>query len=141
MSDELKELEKNFILDEDAQKESIKELIRETLTFCKIDKGGYVVLENPSRKFTIVNKIMLVLSARYLANRLQASLGNEPSIKESVNVQELSDVLKVKQAVIRARLKDLKDKKNVVPTSSGTYRVAAYAIGPFLKSVGGKNES
>ena len=86
---------------------------------------------------TIPQKIMLALSARYLANKLQQKLGRESSIMEISNAKELADMLKEKEAVIAARLKDLKDAKKVISPNRGVFKIAPYAIKDFIAELEG----
>ncbi|MFH2020150.1 MAG: hypothetical protein ABIJ34_01985 [archaeon] len=136
MSEDLENLEKSFILDDDMEHENIKELIQKIQLYCRIDKNGFVVIDDKVKtKLIIPDRVTLVMAARHLANRLQQKLGKEPTIKEDVPSQELADMLKEKRAVIDARLKDLKDKKEVLPVSRGVYKIAPYTIPPFLKRI------
>ena len=139
MNEELEDLEKQFILNEDMEHEDIKNLISRILKFCKIDSKGFVVIQKSD--LTIPQKIMLVLSAKYLANRLQQKLGRESPISEISRTKELARMLREKDAVIAARLKDLKDAKKIISPDRGTFKVAPYAIESFLKELEGvKNE-
>ncbi|MFA6462012.1 MAG: hypothetical protein WCV90_07140 [Candidatus Woesearchaeota archaeon] len=136
MNKELEDLEKQFILDGDMENEDLKTLIEKLLFFCKIDKNGYVIVDNGStKKLTTPNGILLVLSARYLASKLQQKLGKESSIKEEVETQEIAQMLKEKPAIVTARLKDLKDQKLVVPVERGTFKIASYAIADLLNKL------
>jgi len=139
MTKELEDLEKQFILNEDMEHEDIKELISRILKFCKIDNNGFVMIHNA--RLTIPNKILLILSARYLANKLQQKLGKEIKISDYVSAKELSNMMKEKDTVIIARLKDLKDAKKIISQDRGVYKVASYAIKDFLTELeGAKNE-
>ncbi|MBU0471131.1 MAG: hypothetical protein KKF65_00775 [Nanoarchaeota archaeon] len=136
MDEELENLEKSFILDEDMEHENIKELIARTLKFCKIDKNGFVIIDQKTlSKLRIQDKVILVLVARHLASKLQEKLGRDVTIKEEVSSQELAHMLKEKQLVVNARMKELKDKKQALPVTRGTYKIAPYGISPFLKSL------
>lgn len=139
MTMELEDLEKEFILNEDMEYEDIKGLISRLLQFCKIDNKGFVVIQKSG--LIIPQKIMLVLSARYLANKLQEKLNRENKISEQVTAKEISLILKEKNPVIGARLKELKDEKKVLSPERGIYKIAPYAIKDFLKELeGDKNE-
>jgi len=143
MNEELENLEKSFILDEDMEHENIKDLVQRVQNFCKIDKNGFVLIDGKTlSKLKIRDKVMLVLTTRHLANRLQQKLDRDITIKEEVTSQELAEMLKEKQLVINARLKELKDKKQVLPVVRGTYKVAPYRIPLFLKTLeaGDKHE-
>lgn len=139
MTKELEDLEKEFILNEDMEHDNIRALVGRILKFCKIDSKGFVISHKTSLK--IPDKILLVLSARYLANKLQQSIGRENSISEEISAKELSNMIREKDAVVIARLKDLKDANKVLSSERGIYKVAPYAIEPFLKELEGvKNE-
>ena len=138
MEEDLKELEKSFILDTDMKHENIKELIIRVQKHCQIDKTGSVRIDDKTaKKMTILDKVMLIMITRHLASELQKRLGSENTIKEEITSKELAEMLKEKQDVLNARLKDLKDKKQILSVAKGTYRVAPYAITPFLDSLGG----
>lgn len=138
MTKELEDLEKQFILNEDMEHEDIKDLISRILKFCKIDNKGFVIIQKSG--LIIPQKIMLVLSARYLANKLQEKLGRENNISGQVAAKELSSMLKEKDPVVIARLKDLKDAKKVLSSERGIYKIAPYAIKNFLNELeGAKN--
>lgn len=130
MTEELEDIEKQFILNEDMEHEDIEEFIKRILSFCKIDSKGFVRIQKPD--LIIPQKIMLVLSARYLANKLQEKLGKKDSISEKVSAEELSNMLRSKKSVIVARVKDLKDSNKLNSPSKGTYQVSPYAIEDFL---------
>jgi len=138
MAKRLEELEKEFILNEDMEYEDLRDLISRILKFCKVDNKGFVVMYQPSLR--MVDKILLVLSARHLANKLQQKLGRKTTISEEVSAKELSNMLRKKDAVIIARLKDLKDAGKILSTKRGVYKIAPHVIEPFLKELeGGKN--
>lgn len=135
----LEDLEKQFILKEDMEYEDIKELVSRLVKFCQIDDKGFVVIKEPN--LIIPKKIMLILSARYLANKIQQKLGRENIISEEVTAKELSDMLRKKDSVIIARIKDLKDDKKIVSTQRGIYKVTSYSVKDFIvKLEGSENE-
>jgi hypothetical protein len=131
MTDELEDLEKQFILNEDMEHEDIKDLIKRMLVFCKIDSQGFVIIQSSS-KLIIPQKLLLILSARYLANKLQQKLARENGISELVTIKDLANMMKEKDTVIIARLKDLKDAKKIISPERGVYKIASYALKPFL---------
>ena len=126
----LEELEKQFIINEDMEHEDIKISINRLLKFCKIDEKGFVIIQKSS--LNMIQKIMLVLSARYLASNLQKKLGREKIISDEISANELTDMLREKNTVVIARLKDLKDTKKIISSKRGIYKVASYAIDDFL---------
>ncbi len=133
MAENFKELEKHFIVEDDIEHETIKQLISQILNFCKVDKNGYVIIFN--KNFKKIDKILLILSARYLGNRLQQELGKEVTIQEEVTNIEIANILKEKQTIVSARLKDLKDDRKVFSVRRGVYKVAPYVIAKFLNKL------
>jgi hypothetical protein len=139
MHEELEKLEKQFILDHDAEPEEIRTLVSRILKFCKIDPKGYVIIR--ARKLSKTDKIMLVLAARYLACNLQRKLGREAAINQEVSNKELADMLQEKPTIVRARLKDLKKDSKIVRTESGVHKAAGHSISEFLERLEGpKND-
>ena len=135
MTKDLEELEKEFILSEDMEREDLEELISRILDMCKIDKNGFVVIRKPS--LTIPQRILLVLSARYLANKLQQKLDREMPIDETCKTMDIANMLKEKDTVIRVRLKELKDAKKVISPERGVFKIAPYEIKDFLTELEG----
>jgi tryptophanyl-tRNA synthetase len=138
MDKELEELEKQFIFDKDMEHEDIKDLIGRILKMCKTDNSGFVIIRKSN--LTIAQKIMLVLSARYLANKLQQKLNKDISILEVCKTKELANMVKEEDAVITARLKELKDDRKIISPGRGEFKIAPYAIKDFLTELeGAKN--
>lgn len=135
MTEELQDLEKQFIMDDDMEHNDIKKLIEQVLHFCRIDNNGFVIIQKTN--LIMPQKILLVLTARHLANKLQEKLGREKVISEIVTATELSNMLKEKNAVILARLKELKDAKKVISADRGIYKIAPYIINDFLVELEG----
>jgi len=138
MNEELEKLRKQFIIEEDIEHEDIKQLITRILKFCKIDRNGYVIIHN--KNLRIIDRILLILSARYLGNKLQQKLGKEITIHKEVTNKEIANMLKEKETVITARLKDLKDDAKVIPVRRGVYKVAPYIIDTFLSQLEGNQK-
>jgi len=136
----LENLEKEFIIDGDMEQEDIQQLISRILKFCKIDKNGYVMIYDKNLK--LIDRILLILSARYLGNRLQQKLNREITINDQVSNREISNMLREKDLVVNARLKDLKDERKVIPVKRGVYKIAPHIIDQFLSELeeGTKNE-
>lgn len=131
----LESLRRDFILDREAEQEDIGNLTTRILRFCKIDKQGYVVLSDRGAK--IPTKILLVLSARYIGSKLQQKTGDSVTINESIHYKDLAKMLREKEAVIAARLKELKDERVVASVSPGIYRIEPYALDKFLMELEG----
>jgi DNA-binding transcriptional ArsR family regulator len=136
LSKDFEELEKQFILTEDMEQEDLKNLIRRIQKLCKIDNNGYVIIRKTN--LSNVQQILLVLSARYLGNRLQLKLNRDITIFEICKIKELSEMLKVKDAVITARLKELKDKKKVISPDRGEFKIPPYEIKDLLEELEGQ---
>lgn len=133
MSEEsYEEIGKKFILEEDMKHENLKELIGRIMEFAKVDSKGYVLIID-SKKLRIVDKIMIVLITRYLANKLQKELQKKISIKEEVSIKEFEDMLKEKKAVIAARLKDLRKDKKIIDIKKGLYKVSPYSVEEYIE--------
>ena len=126
MIEGLEELKKQFIVEDDIELDELKQLILRISKFCKVDKNGYVIVHND--KIRIIDKILLVLSARFLGNRLQQKLGEEVAIHEEINNKEIATMLKEKQTVVNARLKDLKDDRKIILVRRGVYKVLPHII-------------
>ncbi|RLG44252.1 MAG: hypothetical protein DRN81_04920 [Thermoproteota archaeon] len=139
MTKDLEELEKEFIMSEDMEHDEIRELIGLVLGICKIDKKGYVVIRRTG--LTMQQRIMVVLTARYLANKLQQELERESPIDETCTTMEIANMLKEKDTVVRVRLKELKDDKKVLSPKRGVFRIAPYEIKEFLKELIGQENS
>ena len=135
MSKDLEDLEKQFILDADLEHEDIKSLTSRVLKLCKIDTKGFVMIQKSN--LTIPERILLALSARFLANKLQQKLGRESAIEETCTTKELADMLSEKGTVVTARLKELKDAKKVLSPSRGVFKVAPYEIRDILDELEG----
>src|SRR3989344_6375101 len=133
MTEELEKLEKEFILSEDMEHEDIKGLIQKILGLWKIDNKGFVVINKSQLR--VKDKIMLVLSARHLANKLQQKLGRGELISEEVPIKDVASTIREKDNVVAARLSDLKDEGKVVASAKGVYKVAPYAIKQFLSEM------
>ena len=132
--EKLKELEKSFIINSDAELEDYTELIRRSSRYAKVDNYGYVILgEKTSNKFTIKESIVLVLITRYLANKLQEKLKKDITIQEEVSADEIARISNSKKSVVMARAKELKDSRKIFSgKKKGTYKIAPHYIKTFL---------
>lgn len=133
----LEDLRKKFIMDADAEQTNIEQLISRLSKFCKVDKNGYIFVDDKLllQKLTIRDKIMLALSARYLANRLQEKLGLAPTISAEVSSDELTRFFSDKKDVIQARAKELKDDGKILSKDRGIYSVYPFQIEDFVASI------
>ncbi len=134
----MEELEEGFIRDESLEKEEVKELIQRIRNFAEVDNDGYVRIKEKINHINLRKKAMLVLSSRYLANRLQTLLDREEKISGEVKSSEIADMLNKDNAVINARMKELKDDNKVENTSRGVYKVRPKAIDSFIEKLEGE---
>ena len=130
MTGSLEDLEKEFIHDEDAEPGDIRSLVTRIMMFCKIDKSGYVVVSD--KKLSIQDKILLILSARYLAHKLQVKLGKEGKINSEVTTTELTDMIRANPKTISGRLSELTKGSKVKSPKIATYKIAPHAIEQIL---------
>lgn len=135
--EELEELEKQFIVKEDIEEKMIKYLVSRVSKMCRIDTQGFVMIFHENLK--LKDKILLVLAARYLANRLQQKLNKETTINDEVGAGELSKILKEKNNIIRARITELKKEGKVTQVRRGVYKIMPHIIEDFLNELEGEN--
>ncbi len=137
MTGSLEDLEKKFILDEDAGLKNIEGAINRISAVCRLDKTGGVTFMSLSmqKKLTVSERTAAILAARYLASQLQKKLGKEVSISEVVKSSEIANMLREQKNIIDARLKELKDSKKAILVSKGAYKVAPYSIDDILDSI------
>lgn len=101
MTKNLEELKKSFIMDEGSfEEQELENFIEKINKICKIDKTGHVsfIRQNMTGK----DKVKFILTARFLANRL------ENKIPKEVTKEEIEKMLKKPKEQIRARLSDLR---------------------------------
>lgn len=126
----LEDAEKQFIVKESIADEELKDLLVRLSNFCKIDVEGRPIMT--ANNFSLANKIMLMLSSRYLARLLHERLARELSFEATINLKDLTTFLHEAPDVVSARLKELKDKNKVAATEKGVYKVLPYAIKQLL---------
>lgn len=135
----LEKIESDFIMSEGAELENVENWIERISKFSKVDMGGYVLMKDKDleKKLSIKDKILLIVATRFLANKLQEELNKEPTISQFVNANEIANMLKVKATVISARLKDLKDERNIISKKAGIFSMAPYYLESFLSKLEG----
>jgi len=138
-TDELENLERDFIVGDDMEKDTYIRLIKRVIKYAKVDRAGYVLLSQDI-KFPIKNRVMIILVVRYLASKLQEILSKENTINQYVSVDELSRMSGAKKSVIMARAKDLKDDRKLESSKNkGGYRVFQHSIESFLDQLDKEN--
>ena len=115
-------------MDEDFEKVNIEELTKRLLKFCKLDKNGRIFITDKEliQKLTIKDKILITLSARYLANKLDSN------IQPAVSSEEIARFFSDKKEVIYARAKELKDDGKISIKERGTYLIYPFQIDDFI---------
>jgi len=110
----LEELKKKFIVDEEEEKKRIEELLLRILPFARVTRDGYVHFER--KNLSQIDRVALVLAARYLGGLL------EDSISQEVNLGEIAAMTGVNRRVASARVADLSKEGLVDSVSRGRYR-------------------
>jgi hypothetical protein len=127
----LEELKKQFIVEKNVELENVKELIERLSKFCKVDTQGYLFVINRDliQRLAIKDKILLGLSARYLASKL------EENILSDVSTEELAKFFSERNTAINSRAKELKDQGKIIVKERGRYSINPYQIDDFIRSI------
>jgi hypothetical protein len=129
----LEELGDKFIVKESLEKKDVERHIERLLAFCQIDSQGHVrIKDHVEKNLTIQQKILCILSARFLGNQLQSLLGKDVTIRPEANADELVKMTGEKKAVIQARAKELKD-HGQIKADTGQYSIEPHAIGDLIQ--------
>lgn len=138
---ELEKIEGEFILSHDAEKEDYAKLIRRMMKYAKVDQEGYVIIDETAKDVPMKDKILLILTTRYLANKLQEKLGKENAIKGEMSADDLEHIMRAKKDVIQARIKELRDDNKVKSEKAGIYSIAPHYLKTFLDTLDKNNQS
>ncbi|NPE26953.1 hypothetical protein HNV12_03040 [Methanococcoides sp. SA1] len=133
--EELEKIKKAFILDKNAELDNLMGSLKRVLKYMSVDSSGYVIFKNPKINFMTTKKKILAISiARFLANKLQEQAGDDQTISPNIDRHQVSKILKIKETVASARLKDLKDERSILADKgkNGEFHVAPYSVEPFL---------
>ncbi len=125
---EWEDLKKKFIVDETYERERLKNDVERLLRHCRITGQGRVIIT--SGKLTAKEKIGLVISARFIANKLQKS------IPESVTAEELSKYTYIQKPGVSRRTAELVNEAFVFRPEPATYRANPARIDEFLDTLG-----
>ncbi|WP_158787877.1 hypothetical protein [Granulicella sp. L46] len=123
----LEELKAQFLVSSNLSEAKMLSLLQLAIAHCAVDSKGNVDIKSP--KLAARDKIMLVLSARYIAHHL------DESISMDVTGDELVRNAGVALDQIRARTSDLVRDKQIETPARGTYRVLVHRIDPFLQGL------
>ena len=125
---EWEDLKKKFIVDETYERERLKNDVERLLRHCRITRQGRVIIT--SGKLTAKEKIGLVISARFIANKLQKS------IPENVTAEELSKYTYIPKPGVSRRTAELVNEAFVFRPEPATYRANPARIDEFLDTLG-----
>jgi hypothetical protein len=130
MAENMEELRKKFIVEEQLDEKKLSEFIERTLRFGRVSLDGGIIIdkENMSTK----DQIGLALVMRFLANRL------EKVISAEVNVKDLAQYLGIPEDQVAARLADLKEDKIAIRIDKGVYKANSLQIKKFLDDLENK---
>jgi hypothetical protein len=123
----LEELKSQFLVSNSLSEAKMLSLLQLAVRHCAVDSRGSVEVKTeglPAR-----DKIMLVLSARYIAHHL------DESIAMDVTPDELVRNAGVAPEQVRARTSDLVKDKQIETPSRGVYRALVHKIEPFLRGI------
>lgn len=133
MDKELEELKAKWIIEEkEFNERDLGLYVKRLMPFCKITKNGEIVLTEIGENFSLIDKVMLALIARFIAHRLDGS------ISETVTADELSRFFRVDKMQVSARLKDVKDARLAVREKKGIYKANIGRIEKFLDEIEGR---
>jgi hypothetical protein len=128
MSD-LEELKGKFLVSDSLSETKMLALLQLAVDQCAVDKTGNVEIKNTS--LAAKEKVMLVLSARFLAHEL------DESISPDVTAEELARNTAIEKVQVRARASDLAKERQIEVMDRGVYRALLHKIEPFLRSLTG----
>ena len=123
----IEELKKKFIVDQDVLKARLEPIVAKALKYCLIDKNGQVLITQA--KMPGRDQVMLVLSARAIASQLESKIAAE------TNVAEIAKYTGLPENQIRARGKELIEKKFAESPKPGIYCALSHKIESFLDSL------
>jgi hypothetical protein len=134
----LEELGKKFIASGDLEKEELEELLNGLDGWFQVSpEDGYVKI---NEKFALSDKtkLHLILTARYLVNKLQNKLGQVNPVKESMTLDELASNLRISKKEVSRRISDLRISKRVEDVERGEIRVTPYSIKVLIEELNKK---
>ena len=103
----LEEWEKKLVKNEDIETEDLESLLSGISKACELSQDGYVRIKpDIVKKLSDREQIHLVLSARFIVNKLQTRLNREGVISASVSNEELARILRMKQSSVNSRVSE-----------------------------------
>ena len=129
----LADVKKQFIVDEDAFKERLEQVVGKALKYCRIDKNGQVLIADSS--LSGKDQVKLTLAARALAAQL------DDQIAADVTVVELCKYTGLPANQVRARGNDAIRDKFAESPEAGVYRAIPRKIEAFLDTISAPEEA
>ena len=125
--DNLEDLKSQFLVSSSLSEAKMLALLKMAIDHCVVDKRGHVEMKTPN--LAARDKIMLILSARYIAHHL------DETIPMDVTADEIAKNAFIAPEQVRARTSDLVRDKMIESSSRGVFRALAYKIEPFLRDL------
>ena len=115
MNKELEELKEKFIVTKESEERRLKDALENILPLAKVTESGVVLFER--KDLAVIDRVALIIAARYLAGCLVDSIRQEVSIGEIYEMAGLSS-----KKVASARASDLVKEGLVNNVGRGLYR-------------------
>lgn len=132
----LDELEKKLIKSDNLELEELEHLISGVSQYCVLSSSGFPRIEKVGKlELSDRDKIHLVLSARYLANKLQQVMKKEQTVSASMTNVELSEALRMRIKTVNARVSDLRKDGYVSDVGKATYSVLPHSIDSLIQKL------
>lgn len=130
MSEEKEEILKELLIDEES---ILKELVNKAKKIFKIDKkSGRTVLLVPKTRLSDRELIILTLTGRYFANKLNLF------DSDSMTIGEIAQELNMAKESVSARTSELKRERAVEMVARGEYRINYTEISRLLDEISEK---
>ncbi len=111
------------------EEEEFERLVPKVKKIVKVKKDGTPVIVCNKRILSQNEQIMCYLIGKFFAKKL------ELTETDSAANKELSQALKIKERVIAARLKDLRDEELVEQVTRGEHRISTVNLESFLDKI------
>jgi hypothetical protein len=121
------DLKRKFILDEAGLRENLEDVVNTALQYCVMDSSGRVHLKRQDLVGKI--RVKIVLSAKAIANQLDASFSPELTVCELARATGLAE----NQA--RARAAEAMGEGFADSPARGSYRANPFRVAQFLKDL------
>jgi translation elongation factor P/translation initiation factor 5A len=120
---EKKKILEDLMYDEDLEFERVVPKVKKLVL---IKKSGEPVIVSDNEKFSQKEIIAVYLVGKYFANQLELTEDNSATIKE------IAGGLRLKESVVGARIKELRDEGIIERVSKGKHRISTVRLEKFL---------